>query len=132
MLPQGDKPLETFEDGLAVVEILMGLYRSAEIGATLHFPAPELENYIPSWRAWGRSSCASTQSGTFLPERGLLRHAERCKSADRCHYRLERLPGPGIAHRLRDRYRRHRLDLSPPKGKSETEETIKFDITSKA
>lgn len=47
MLPQGIKPLETFEDGLAVVEILMGLYRSAEIGATLHFPAPELEDYVP-------------------------------------------------------------------------------------
>ncbi|MCG5480285.1 MAG: Gfo/Idh/MocA family oxidoreductase [Ensifer alkalisoli] len=41
------KPIETFEDGLAVVEILMGLYRSAEIGATLHFPAAELENYVP-------------------------------------------------------------------------------------
>lgn len=44
---KGIKPLETFEDGLAVVEILMGLYRSAEIGATLHFPAPELEDYVP-------------------------------------------------------------------------------------
>ncbi|MET4691255.1 Gfo/Idh/MocA family protein [Sinorhizobium fredii] len=44
---KGVKPLETFEDGLAVVEILMGLYRSAEIGATLNFPAPELENYVP-------------------------------------------------------------------------------------
>lgn len=44
---KGIKPLETFEDGLAVVEILMGLYRSAEIGATLHFPAAELENYVP-------------------------------------------------------------------------------------
>ncbi|MDK1494203.1 Gfo/Idh/MocA family oxidoreductase [Sinorhizobium sp. 7-81] len=41
------KPIETFEDGLAVVEILMGLYRSAEIGATLKFPAPELEDYVP-------------------------------------------------------------------------------------
>lgn len=44
---KGMKPLETFADGLAVVEILMGLYRSAEIGATLHFPAAELENYVP-------------------------------------------------------------------------------------
>lgn len=44
---KGVKPLETFEDGLAVVEILMGLYRSAEIGATLTFPAPELEDYVP-------------------------------------------------------------------------------------
>ncbi|NRP72638.1 1,5-anhydro-D-fructose reductase [Ensifer psoraleae] len=44
---KGQKPIETFEDGLAVVEILMGLYRSAEIGATLKFPAPELEDYVP-------------------------------------------------------------------------------------
>ncbi|WP_457579989.1 Gfo/Idh/MocA family protein [Ensifer canadensis] len=44
---KGQKPLETFEDGLAVVEILMGLYRSAEINATLQFPAPELEHYVP-------------------------------------------------------------------------------------
>lgn len=44
---RGQKPLETFEDGLAVVEMLMGLYRSAEINATLQFPAPELEHYVP-------------------------------------------------------------------------------------
>lgn len=44
---KGEKPLETFEDGLAVVEMLMGLYRSAEINATLQFPAPELEHYVP-------------------------------------------------------------------------------------
>lgn len=44
---KGEKPLETFEDGLAVVEMLMGLYRSAEINATLNFPAPELEYYVP-------------------------------------------------------------------------------------
>ena len=44
---RGETPLETFHDGLAVVEILMGLYRSAEIGETIHFPAPELETYVP-------------------------------------------------------------------------------------
>lgn len=44
---KGQKPLETFEDGVAVVEMLMGLYRSAEINATLQFPAPELEHYVP-------------------------------------------------------------------------------------
>lgn len=38
--------------------------------------------------------------------------------------------GQAIAHRLRDRYRVIGLDLSPPKGESETEETIKLDITS--
>lgn len=44
---KGEKPLETFEDGLGVVEMLMGLYRSAEIGETVRFPAPDLEHYVP-------------------------------------------------------------------------------------
>jgi predicted dehydrogenase len=44
---KGETPLETFHDGVAVVEMLMGLYRSAELGETVRFPAPELENYVP-------------------------------------------------------------------------------------
>ena len=44
---KGETPTETFHDGLAVVEILMGLYLSAETGETVRFPAPELENYVP-------------------------------------------------------------------------------------
>ncbi|WFE89877.1 Gfo/Idh/MocA family oxidoreductase [Roseibium porphyridii] len=44
---KGLKPDETFEDGLAVVQMLIGLYRSAEIGQTVTFPAEELENYVP-------------------------------------------------------------------------------------
>jgi predicted dehydrogenase len=44
---KGKTPLETFHDGLAVVEMLMGLYRSAETGRTVTFPDPELETYIP-------------------------------------------------------------------------------------
>lgn len=44
---KGDTPMETFHDGLAVVEILMGLYKSAETGETVRFPAPELETYVP-------------------------------------------------------------------------------------
>lgn len=44
---KGETPSETFHDGLAVVEILMGLYRSAELGETVRFPAPELETYVP-------------------------------------------------------------------------------------
>ena len=43
----GEPPEETFHDGLAVVELLMGLYRSAEIGELVRFPAPELEAYVP-------------------------------------------------------------------------------------
>jgi predicted dehydrogenase len=43
----GEEPLETFRDGVAVVEMLMALYRSAETGNTIHLPDEELETYIP-------------------------------------------------------------------------------------
>jgi predicted dehydrogenase len=43
----GQPPLETFADGVAVVEILMALYRSAELGRTVSLPDPELEEYVP-------------------------------------------------------------------------------------
>jgi hypothetical protein len=42
------QPMETFHDGVAVAEILMALYRSAEIGQTVRLPAPELETYVPA------------------------------------------------------------------------------------
>ena len=41
------QPIETFHDGVAVAEMLMALYRSAEIGQVINFPAPELESYLP-------------------------------------------------------------------------------------
>ena len=44
---QGQTPIETFHDGAAVMEILMALYRSAELGETVHLPCPELETYVP-------------------------------------------------------------------------------------
>jgi predicted dehydrogenase len=44
---KGETPIETFHDGLAVVEILMGLYMSSEQGRTVRFPEPELETYVP-------------------------------------------------------------------------------------
>ena len=40
-------PDETFADGVAVVEMLMALYRSAELGRTIALPDPELETYVP-------------------------------------------------------------------------------------
>lgn len=40
-------PDETFADGVAVVEMLMALYRSAELGRTVQLPDPELEHYVP-------------------------------------------------------------------------------------
>ncbi len=44
---RGERPIETFRDGVAVVEMLMALYRSAEIGATVHLPEADLETYVP-------------------------------------------------------------------------------------
>lgn len=44
---KGETPQETFHDGLGVVEMMMGLYKSAETGETVHFPAPDLEHYVP-------------------------------------------------------------------------------------
>ncbi len=41
------RPIETFEDGVGVAEMLMALYRSAEIGQVVTLPAPELETYVP-------------------------------------------------------------------------------------
>jgi predicted dehydrogenase len=44
---RGAQPSETFADGVGVMEMLMGLYRSAELGRTVHFPDAELEGYVP-------------------------------------------------------------------------------------
>ncbi|MGD8242118.1 MAG: hypothetical protein PVF55_06600 [Desulfobacterales bacterium] len=44
---QGQTPIETFRDGAAVMEILRALYRSAELGATVTWPRPELETHLP-------------------------------------------------------------------------------------
>ena len=43
----GKKPIETFDDGLAVIEILMALYRSAELGRTINLGEEDLDDYIP-------------------------------------------------------------------------------------
>src|SRR5581483_11875974 len=42
---EGRPPAETWDDGLAVTEVLMACYLSAERGAAVHFPAPELETF---------------------------------------------------------------------------------------
>jgi predicted dehydrogenase len=41
-------PMESFADGVGVAEMLMALYRSAELGSVVEFPSPELETYIPA------------------------------------------------------------------------------------
>lgn len=44
---KGIPPIETFYDGAAVVEILMALYRSAELGRTIALPDETLATYQP-------------------------------------------------------------------------------------
>jgi predicted dehydrogenase len=44
----GRPPSETWEDGLAVTTVLMACYLSAERGAVVPFPAPELETFVPA------------------------------------------------------------------------------------
>ncbi|MBK0326139.1 Gfo/Idh/MocA family oxidoreductase [Rhodobacteraceae bacterium F11138] len=44
---KGLMPDENFHDGLAVVEILMALYLSAETQATVTFPCTDLDDYVP-------------------------------------------------------------------------------------
>jgi predicted dehydrogenase len=43
----GRQPAETFVDGVGVMEMLMGLYLSAERGETVRFPDSALETYVP-------------------------------------------------------------------------------------
>ncbi|MFN3387749.1 MAG: Gfo/Idh/MocA family protein [Allosphingosinicella sp.] len=45
---RGAMPEETFADGVAVVAMLMALYRSAELGRTVALDEPELEDYVPA------------------------------------------------------------------------------------
>jgi hypothetical protein len=41
-------PMETFVDGVAVTDLLMAAYMSAEQERTIHFPPPDLESFIPA------------------------------------------------------------------------------------
>jgi predicted dehydrogenase len=45
---RGERPQETFDDGVAVVELLMAVYKSAETGQTVTLPDPGLEAYVPA------------------------------------------------------------------------------------
>jgi predicted dehydrogenase len=44
----GRSPDETWEDGLEVTRVLMACYLSAERGAAVRFPDPELETFVPA------------------------------------------------------------------------------------
>lgn len=43
----GESPAETFDDGVAVLELLMALYRSAELGRTVTPGEEDLDGYVP-------------------------------------------------------------------------------------
>jgi len=45
---RGERPRETFEDGLAVTEILMAAYLSSERGAAIELPCSDLDGYTPA------------------------------------------------------------------------------------
>ncbi len=44
----GKRPVENFDDGLNVTELLMTAYMSAEQGKTIPFPPPDLESFVPA------------------------------------------------------------------------------------
>ena len=44
---EGKRPMENFEDGLNVTELLMTAYMSAEQEKTIAFPPPDLDTFIP-------------------------------------------------------------------------------------
>lgn len=44
----GRRPNENFSDGLAVTDLLMTAYMSAERGQTISFPPPDLEAFVPA------------------------------------------------------------------------------------
>jgi predicted dehydrogenase len=45
---RGEKPMLTFEDGVEVMQILMGAYMSAEKERTLTFPPRGVETFVPA------------------------------------------------------------------------------------
>ncbi|MEX2630895.1 MAG: hypothetical protein WD341_13225, partial [Tistlia sp.] len=45
---KGVTPIETFADGVGVMELLMALYKSAETGRTVEFRDPELDSFFPA------------------------------------------------------------------------------------
>jgi predicted dehydrogenase len=45
---EGRRPDETFDDGVAVTELLMTAYMSAEQGTTVAFPPPDLDSFVPA------------------------------------------------------------------------------------
>ncbi len=49
-----EKPRLTFDDGVAVVKVLMAAYQSAEAGKTLEFPPDGLDKFVPDVARGGK------------------------------------------------------------------------------
>ena len=45
---RGERPRETFEDGLAVTRLLMAAYMSAELGRAVDYPPEGLDEFVPA------------------------------------------------------------------------------------
>jgi len=45
---EGRRPDESFSDGVAVAELLMTAYMSAEEGRTVEFPPPDIDTFVPA------------------------------------------------------------------------------------
>ena len=45
---KGERPDETFDDGVAVTELLMAAYKSAELGEAVALDAAELDDFVPA------------------------------------------------------------------------------------
>lgn len=45
---KGERPDETFDDGVAVTELLMAAYKSAELGETVTLDGAELDDFVPA------------------------------------------------------------------------------------
>ena len=45
---KGERPAETFDDGVAVTELLMAAYKSAEIGRSVDMADVALDDFVPA------------------------------------------------------------------------------------
>ncbi len=60
---EGRRPDETFADGLAVTELLMTAYLSAETGRTVEFPPPGLQEFVPAVARGAYNPARARQGG---------------------------------------------------------------------
>jgi hypothetical protein len=64
---RGERPAESFADGVEVAALLMAAYKSAELGKTIELPDPTLETFQPAvakgaWNPRAKRSQSSKSS----------------------------------------------------------------------